>query len=70
MIFSLQKERFVHKKTMIWQSQIYFQNYLQDIWSIENILHSSVGHAINVCKSQNTMEFCFSCFRPGMEVIS
>ena len=37
---------------------------------LKKTMHLCVSHERNVCKSQNTLEFGFCCFRPGLEVIS
>ena len=68
MIFFSKWKDLCMKNTLIWPNRLYFQKDLYDIWAIEKILHLCVSHAGNVCKSQNTLEFCFSCFIPGLEV--
>ena len=70
--FFFQIEIFVHKNTVytIIANQNMLSKWLLDTWAIEKILHSCVSHAKNVCKSQNTLEFCFrqgfsTCYPPG-----
>ena len=70
MIFRSLNGKIFAKKYVYMAKQNMFSKCLIRLLGNQKKMHLCVSHARNLYKSQNTLKFCFSCFRPGSEVIS